>query len=33
MLLTELLTWGNFFGIMVALACVCALADKLGWWE
>jgi hypothetical protein len=32
-MITDLLTWANFFGIMGAVLVVCVIADKLGWWE
>ena len=32
-MVTDLLTWQNICGIIVALGFVCWLADKLGWWK
>ena len=32
-MVTDLLTWQNICGIIVALGVVCWLADKLDWWK
>ena len=32
-MVTDLLTWPNFFGTIVAVGFISVLADKLGWWE
>jgi len=32
-MVTDLLTWQNTLGIIVAMGFISVLADKLGWWE
>jgi len=32
-MVTDLLTWQNILGIIVALGVVCWLADKFDWWK
>ena len=32
-MVTDLLTWTNFLGIMVAVGFISVLADKLDWWK
>ena len=32
-MVTDLLTWQNICGIIVALGIICWVADKFDWWK